>query len=939
MAPHRVRPLRVLPLLFVAALLLAGLSVDRRPLPRGVPAPPVHEEDRAGRMLPPSATPVSADERAQDRAAWELQRLRDPATGRIPPGIHRREQEFAATLPRRRTGYGIGGGRIRDKTMDWNQRGPRNYGGRTRALAVDVADPTHATLLAGGVSGGMWRSEDRGLTWTPTTGSSQLHSVTCVLQDTRPGHRNVWWYGTGEVISGSASQGGDAYYGDGIYRSDDGGRSWYALPATVSGTPQSADQPFDGVYSLVQDTTNVAEPELYAATMMGIYRSVDGGWAWTGVLGHTWKQSQYTEVAVGPRGTVWAALGSDGTERGFYRSADGLTWTRDVPPGLDSEYHRVAIAAAPAVPGLVFFLTSDREDGHRHQLWMHFYPVAGGTEPLWYDHSATLDALPDPWGEAGNTWSLNTQRGYNLHVTVDPANPATVYVGGVNLWRSTELFSNSLSVRRVGGYYYPADDEHHADQHRLVFVPGSSGEAYTATDGGVHRTADIRARQVVWENLNHGYDTTQFYTVAVDREAPGDPVIVGGAQDHGTLWSGSATADDPWRLVLGGDGSHCAVIDAAAGRYVLSTYFGWTFRVQLAADGAVEDVLQINPTYLADRDCLFINPFVIPPADEGAIYLASRRGVWRNLTYARPVGEGAWNRDEGWERLTEVPAFRYITALAVGGGPDYDLYYGSDRGLVYRVTHAATGTDREPEQLGAGTLPLGAAVSAIAVHPADSRRVLVAYGNYHVRSLWSTVDGGKTWTDVEANLGGADGPSIRCLAILADGDRDLWLCGTSIGLFSSLGGPDGRTVWVQEGPEALGNVIVDALAVRPADRLVVAATHGRGIFSTTVPTDWWQDRPSVDAPALANVQAAPNPFNGGTAIAYELSLPGPVTVEVWDLRGRRVATVFQGTQGIGSHSAAWNGRDAEGRAVASGVYLYRVTAAGSVQEGKVTCLR
>lgn len=924
--PHAVRPGR-LGLIIAAVLLLVPPAA--RP-PCSTPQTP-----SGPAALPPSAV-LDRQERGEERGAWELRRLRDPRTGRLPTGIHRREQERAATLPRRAPGRGLGGAPARDKAAAWTKRGPHNYGGRTRALAVDVTDPSGLTLLAGGVSGGMWRSVDGGETWTLTTGSSQLHSVTCLVQDVRLGHEATWWYGTGEVIAGSPEQGGDAYRGDGIYRSDDGGRSWTVLPGTASGTPQAADQPFDGVSALALDATRSDGAVLYAATLGGILRSADGGGSWSVVLGGGRQAALCAEVAVGPAGTVYATLSSDGAVRGIFRSQDGLAWTDISPAALEFPFHRIAIGVAPSAPGLVYFLTSDRVDKFRHQFFMHFH-TAGGADEYWYDRSAALDALPDPWGEAGNTYSLNTQRGYNLHVTVDPLSAARIYVGGVHLWRSDDAFAGGAVAQRVGGYYYPRDDEHHADQHRLVFVGGSSHVALTASDGGVHRTEDLLARTVTWESLNRGYDTTQFYTVAVDRKAAGDPVIVGGAQDHGTFWTGTTAGDAPWRLVLGGDGSHCAVIDALGGDYVLSTYKGWIFRVQLAADGTPLRVMEIDPYDLPDAARSFINPFLIPDQDEPVIYLASRQGVWRNLDYARSPWDAPWDRNLGWDQLTVGTDGEAITALAAGGDADHDLYFGTDEGGVYLVRDAKAGRGRLPERLDGGVLaPAGSLVSAIAVHPRDRRKVLVAYGNYNVPSLWYSEDAGATWRDVEGALAGPDGPSVRCLAIVADGDRDLWLCGTSVGLFSAAGSADAEVDWVLEAPEIIGNVIVDALAVRPADRLVVAATHGRGIFSAALPPDWSVER----VPGAVRIAgSAPNPFNAGTTIAFDLPAAAQVRLEVLDLRGRRVAVLVDGRRDAGEHAVPWDGTDAAGRPVPSGVYRTRLSALGVVSEGRLACVR
>jgi hypothetical protein len=135
--------------------------------------------------------------------------LRDPATNEIPRGIRQREMEFARTLPTKEAQSSLNKG----QAASWISRGPWNVGGRTRALGIDVSNVN--VILAGGVSGGMWRSADGGATWSKRTAPGSLHSVTCLAQDRRTGQTATWYYGTGELLGNSASGGGAGYRGDG----------------------------------------------------------------------------------------------------------------------------------------------------------------------------------------------------------------------------------------------------------------------------------------------------------------------------------------------------------------------------------------------------------------------------------------------------------------------------------------------------------------------------------------------------------------------------------------------------------------------------------------------------------------------------------------------------------------------------------------------------
>ena len=140
---------------------------------------------------------IGSDADPKNRRNWCFSRLVNPETGKIPPNMRARELKFAQTIP--------------DNSKlqsNWIARGPYNVGGRTRALAIDATDEN--TIMAGGVSGGIWRSENKGVSWTKLTSPDMLHNVTCLRQDTRDGHTNTWYYGTGEAYGNSAS-GTDAF--------------------------------------------------------------------------------------------------------------------------------------------------------------------------------------------------------------------------------------------------------------------------------------------------------------------------------------------------------------------------------------------------------------------------------------------------------------------------------------------------------------------------------------------------------------------------------------------------------------------------------------------------------------------------------------------------------------------------------------------------------
>ncbi len=866
------------------------------------------------------------------RRDYRRLRLADPLTGRIPRDIHRLEQEFSARLPRR------GEGNSRDKAVsNWTARGPWNVGGRTRALGIDVGDPTYRTLLAGGVSGGMWRSTDDGATWNLTTGSSQTHSVTTVAQDTRSGHQNVWYYGTGEADGPSVAWPTGEYWhnGDGIFKSTDSGASWTLLPATSGHDIQNPVSPWQFVHRIVSDPSNSGNDVVYAATWGFIFRSVDGGDSFTPVLGDPNTLASYTDVAITSMGILYATMSFDGGQHGAFRSVDGINWT-DITPGGYADYDRIILAIAPSNENIVWFQVSNSLNTPDAALlrYQYLFGDGSGAGGSWANRSDHLGGLP--WN--GGSAFFDNQDNYCQMVAVHPNDPETVFLGGVNLYRGSGGFSTFGDIDWIGGWLY---GNHHADQHRLVFQPGSNAVAYTGSDGGVHKTTNAQAPTVAWESLNNGYNTCQFYTAAIDENLPGSPVVIGGMQDNGTWFSGLDLPAHPWTEILPGDGGFCAVADASGGTgtYYMSYQenFG-IFRYTLDNEtGSTLTWSRVDPG--GGNTSLWLKPYILDPNDTRMMYLAAGENVWRNsdLTAIPDFNPGTANIN--WSTLTAGAAGVPVTALAMSRSTDRVLYFGNMNGQVYRLSNAHSapaGSAAVRLDVGAG-FPAGGYVSSIAIHPDDDQQVLVAFSNYNVVNLFYSADGGASWTDVEGNLGGANSPSVRSVAFMPDLAGDVYFVGTSTGLYSSSLLAGAATVWQMEAAEEIGNVVVDMVTVRPADKLVVAGTHGKGMFRGYLGTS---DVPGGDLAHRVRLrQNVPNPFNPSTEISFELTEGGAVALRIFDVSGRLVKTLLEGHRPTGGHTLTWRGDDDNGRAVGSGMYIYRLDSGGEIQTRTMTLVR
>ncbi|HXP52050.1 MAG TPA: hypothetical protein VN922_18990, partial [Bacteroidia bacterium] len=228
---------------------------------------------------------------AEDFLKYDQERLADPATGRIPDNIRAKELAFAAALPNdAESDYRV-------NSANWVMRGPWNVGGRTRSFAADVKN--EGILLAGTAAGGMWRSTDTGKTWALTTPLATEQSVSCLAQDTRTKHSNVWYYGSGECYGTSASASGAFYLGNGLYRSLDDGQTWKVLPATNNNSV-SFKTFWQALWNVATDPSAPdSESVVYACSIGAVYRSADTGNTWKTVLGGgTTAYSYYTDIQV-----------------------------------------------------------------------------------------------------------------------------------------------------------------------------------------------------------------------------------------------------------------------------------------------------------------------------------------------------------------------------------------------------------------------------------------------------------------------------------------------------------------------------------------------------------------------------------------------------------------------------------------------------------------
>ena len=567
-----------------------------------------------------------------------------------------------------------------------------------------------------------------------------------------------------------------------------------------------------------------------------------------------------------------------------------------------------------------------------HGIWKYTYLSGDGTGNggTWDDRT---DNVPQFGGLAGD---FDSQGSYDLVIKVKPDDPDVVFIGGTNLYRSTDGFASVGNSAWIGGYDPNVDDfvrvnNHHPDIHEIIFSPSDPLVMYNGTDGGVSRTVDDLASNVTWESLNRGYYTTQFYSVGIVPGIPGSNIIIGGMQDNGTYFFNSDISVADWVEIFSGDGAFNA-ISRDGTHYYISAQGGLTFRFDLNLNGAVIGG-KLGRIDMGGSGFLFINPFILNPVDDTMMFMVRGEELWRNSNVLGISIPGDSPTMFNWETMTnaKIPG-ETMSALTMTEIPENRLYYGTDKSSVLKIEGADQG-DPIPVNITSPEFSSGAYVSSIAADPTDGDNVMVTFSNYQVRSLFFSGDGGSTWTDVGGNLeentdGTGNGPSVRWAYIhhTDTGSDPVYFVGTSTGLYSTSVLDGSATQWVQEGAATIGNIIVDMIVGRISDGVVVVATHGGGVYKSTIVTVV-EDKVTA-VPSLFELdQNFPNPFNPETTISFTLGSSVPVTLKIYNALGQEVKTLLaREKRSAGGHKELFDGRTDNGTQLSSGIYFYRLDA-------------
>jgi hypothetical protein len=669
----------------------------------------------------------------------------------------------------------------------WNvYGGVMPLAGRITSITTDPVDQRVAFI--GSANGGVWRTRDDGVTWTPVFDAKPSLAIGALAID--PANSRTIYAGTGEANGCCGS-----YFGLGLFKSSDGGDLWSKLGGTkfdncvfssVVIKPGSSSTIFVGVHGHGKYST---------ACPAGVYRTTNGG-----ANGIDWVRvstGDPSDIVIPPNApsVVYAAFLGFGIYRST-QSGDSGTWAKvqdsDFPATSQSVNERVDLTVA-AAGGL----------STAYVVYAVMSTSTGGLAGIFasYDSGGT-------WKKLGASTSFcasaSGQCDYDIAIAVDPSSPGRFFAAGVRLYRYVQ---ESWSL--MGDYKI------HWDNHALAF--DAAGRLWVGNDGGIYRLNDVTG-DTTWKNLNGDLGITQFYP-GISGSFAGP--LVGGEQDNG---SSKYTGTKKWRFIGPGDGGY-AVVNPSNPNLIFVTLYDT--QIRKIVNGTTCPYLE---TTGITRDRSFTYPLVGDPSRPNVLYVGLQNGsIYKSTTGSSTVcGGTTWslfNSPFTYVGSDGKTYYDQVMSIAPSKSDSARVYAGTWAGRIY--VHTSTGWASA-----SSGLP-GRSVTDIWVSPTNANVAYAAVSGFASSTtiqghVFKTTNGGGSW----ANVSGAGLPDAPTSAITVDPRQNAAViyAGTDLGVYWS--NDDGGT-WQNTStglPKAV--VVTDLLLDTPADRLIVG-TFGRGMWAGT----------------------------------------------------------------------------------------------------------
>ncbi len=663
-------------------------------------------------------------------------------------------------------------------SANWTSMGPaaipaKGGEGRINCLAVNPLDTN--TIYVGSPSGGLWKTHNGGITWTPTSDYLSTLGVTDIAID--PTDTSIIYIATGD---------GDVIYtySTGIMKSTDGGATW-----NVTGFKWQTNQ---GLYmnKIVINPAN--HKMLLVGHYNGISKSLDGGATWsTPLTGHRIYDIQFQPgnvamIYASGYKTIYSSKDSGNTFSTVY-SAAGV--------------NRINLAVTPANANYLYALESDSANSGFHAL---VRSVDGGK--TFVSMSATpniLDWSPLGVGAGGQGWG-------DMSIIASPANANAIFTGGINIWSSTDGGSTWTNKSRYT-VLHNNPVYVHEDIHKLAFMPGSSSTILAGCDGGLFKSTNSGT---AWTDLSAGLTIMEMYSISSAQT--NSTFVSSGEQDNGSnlfntgTWSQDISGDGMMTIV---DYSNASTVYSAEydGKLFLSTNGGTAFSVITPDSGKVSGA--------------WVTPYVIDKNTNTTLF-AGYNDVWKTI-----------NQGTSWTKISTNltgTSTDLVMAMAIAPSNSNYLYVGMGTNTGYNTIPGTfvfkTSDGGKTWSNITGSLPVASAyISAIAVKASDPLTVWVTFSGYNTSyKVYKTTNGGSVWTNVTGNLPNVP---VDCIVYDETTNPDRIFVGTDIGVFYTDNTQGGGWVSFNTG---MPDVMVFSLDIQTSAGLLRAGTFGRGLWETQI---------------------------------------------------------------------------------------------------------
>ncbi len=788
------------------------------------------------------------------------------------------------------------------KNLKWQFLGPTNVSGRMTDVAVVTPKGKNYIIYAATASGGVWKTTNEGITWDPVfehAASTSIGDVTIA-----PSDQNVVWIGGGEANIFRSSMAGS-----GVYKSTDGGKTWKHMGLAGTHTiPRILIHPKnpDIVYVAASGHEWTNNPE------RGVFKTTDGGKTWEKVL-YIDNKTGAIDLVMNPSdpNTLYAATWQrirkkwndprnekDYTGSSIYKTTDGGKSWKPITNGLPPAQYRgrIGIDLCRSKPNVIYaFIDNYESAGIKYPAGTDSYGRPRGK----MIKGATVYRSDD----GGEHWrQVSENNSYMLHlsatygwvfgqVRVDPNNENKVYIMGL-----------ALNVSEDGGKTFRPLYGMHGDHHGLWIDPSNSDYLVNVNDGGLAISYDGGKN---WRTFYNNFPVVQFFNVMYDMDNPFH--VYGSIQDHGSrrgvvdLSRGRHNIPAvKWENAPGGEGSNHA-IDPTDPNIVYSASFYGTIRRTNLESGESKSIL---PRVSKDEPKLrgqWLAPFIISPHNPKVIYHGMQY-LFRSMYMG-----------EKWERIS--PDLTYNDPNKSGDIPYQTIFTISESPLKFGLIYVGTDDGRAHVTRDGGLhwkeitkgLKKNRWISRITASAFDEATVYLAQNGKRDDDfkayLWKSTDYGKRWIDITNNI-----PCGPINVIREDPkNKNVLYVGTDLGAYVSI---NGGKEW-QVLPKNLPTTFVHDLVIHPRDDIMVAATHGRGMWAMDVrPIQKIAEITGIKDVYLFDIEDAKLPrwrgYGGINAfIQYYLESSQGVEIEIKDESGKVIKKLKESGD-AGYNSAIWD---------------------------------